>query len=47
MQTPKDRIALGLEIARQLGEEGNRILIGARDALERMGASPRPKTLRE
>ena len=39
MQTPKDRIALvtgankgiGFEIARQLGQEGHHILIGARD----------------
>ena len=40
MQTPKDRIALvtgankgiGFEIARQLGQEGHHILIGARDS---------------
>ena len=39
MQTPKDRIALvtgankgiGFEIARQLGQEGHHILVGARD----------------
>ena len=39
MQTPKDRIALvtgdnkgiGFEIARQLGQEGHHIPIGARD----------------
>jgi NAD(P)-dependent dehydrogenase (short-subunit alcohol dehydrogenase family) len=39
MRTPKDRIALvtgankgiGFEIARHLGKEGNRILVGARD----------------